>query len=67
MDTQELARLIPLLIPLLLLQLVLLIASLVDLARRPTTRGPKWAWLLVILFFGLLGPLAYFLFGREET
>lgn len=67
MDSQEFARLIPLLIPLLILQLGLMIAALVDLIRRPTIRGPKWVWLLVILFFSMLGPLAYFLFGREET
>ncbi len=67
MDAEGFARLLPLLAPLLLLQLGLMITALVDLARRPTTRGPKWVWLVVILFFSMLGPLAYFLFGREET
>jgi len=66
MDAQETFRLIPLLAPLLILQLGLMIAALVDLRRRPSTRGPKSVWLLVVVFFGLLGPLAYFLFGREE-
>lgn len=67
MDPQEFARLIPLLAPLAILQLGLMIAALVDLCRQPSTRGPKWVWLLVVLLFGFLGPLAYFLLGREET
>lgn len=67
MDTQDIARLIPLLAPLLILQLGLTIAALVDLLRRPRTRGPKWVWVLVVLLFSMVGPLAYFLFGREEA
>jgi hypothetical protein len=67
MDTQELNRLVPLLVPLLLIQLVLLAAGLFDLARRERTKGPKWLWVLIILAFSMIGPLAYFIFGREET
>jgi hypothetical protein len=57
---------IPYLIPILILQLVLLAAALIDLARRERTRGPKWVWVLVILFVNLIGPVIYFMFGREE-
>ncbi len=67
MDTQELLRLLPLLAPLLLIQLALLVAGLVDLARRERTRGPKWAWALVIVLVSMIGPIVYFLFGREEA
>jgi hypothetical protein len=67
MDTDELSRLLPLLAPLLLIQLALIVAGLVDLARRERTRGPKWAWALVILFVSMIGPIVYFLLGREET
>ncbi|GAB4580672.1 MAG: hypothetical protein Fur0022_34140 [Anaerolineales bacterium] len=57
---------IPLLIPLLILQLILMVAALVDLARREQTRGPKWGWVLVILFVNLIGPIIYFVAGRQE-
>lgn len=57
---------IPLLIPVLLIELGLIIAALVDLARRPHTRGPKWLWVLIILFINFLGPIIYFVFGRAE-
>lgn len=64
---QTLLDLLPLLIPLLIIQLALMIAALWDLIKRDRTRGPKWLWLLVILFVNLFGPIVYFLVGREET
>jgi hypothetical protein len=63
---EQIRELIPFLIPILLLQLALLVAALVDLARRERTRGPKWVWVLVILLGSLIGPIIYFLVGREE-
>ena len=66
METEELMRLLPLIAPLVVIQLGLLVAGLVDLIRRQSTRGPKWAWGIAIVAFSILGPLAYFLFGRGE-
>ena len=63
---EQLRALIPFLIPILLIQLALIVAALVDLARRERTRGPKWVWVLVILFVNIVGPIIYFVVGREE-
>lgn len=57
---------IPLLIPLLIIQLGLIIVALVDLWRRPKTKGPKWVWVLVILLVNYVGPIIYFVVGRDE-
>jgi hypothetical protein len=57
---------LPLLVPLLLVQMVLIIAALVDVLRREKTRGPKWLWILIIIFGELIGPIGYFVIGREE-
>jgi hypothetical protein len=57
---------LPLLIPLLLLQLGLQIFSLIDLVRRERTKGPKWLWAIIIVIGELLGSIVYLLFGREE-
>jgi hypothetical protein len=57
---------LPLLIPVVLIQLALLITALVDLIRRPQTRGPKWVWALVIVLFNFIGPIIYFIAGRKE-
>jgi hypothetical protein len=57
---------IPLLIPLLVIQLILMAAALIDIARREKTRGPKWVWVLVSIFVSTIGPILYFVLGREE-
>ena len=56
----------PFLVPVLVIQLALLVAALVDLIRRSSTRGPKWAWAMVILFINIIGPIVYFTFGRVD-
>jgi len=63
---ETLRELLPLLIPVILLELALMAVALVDLVRRERTRGPKWAWALVIVFINLVGPVLYLLLGREE-
>ena len=63
---EDLQRLIPLLIPIALLQLGLIAVALFDLARREKTKGPKWAWVLVILLVSTIGPILYFVLGRQE-
>ena len=58
---------LPYIIPLVLLQLTLMIVALVDLIRREKTRYlPKWAWAIIIILGELIGPIIYFIFGREE-
>ncbi|MCL7451503.1 MAG: PLD nuclease N-terminal domain-containing protein [Anaerolineae bacterium] len=64
MDT--LIDLLPFLVPILLLQIALMVVALVDLIRRERTRGPKWVWAVVIVFFNILGPVIYLVAGREE-
>lgn len=63
---ETIRQFIPYLIPVIVLQLIIVAAALIDLAQRERTRGPKWVWVLVILFVNLLGPIIYFMFGREE-
>lgn len=64
---QQIQDLLPLLIPIILIQLALMAAALIDLIRRQQTRGPKWMWVLIILFLNFIGPIIYFVVGREEN
>ena len=57
---------LPLLIPVVLIELGLMIAALVDLIRRAQTRGPKWVWALVIILINFIGPIIYFVAGRKD-
>jgi len=63
---EELAKYIPFLIPIAVVQLILLVVAMLDLLKREKTRGPKWIWVLVILFVNLFGPIIYFLIGRDN-
>ena len=63
---EELIKYIPYLIPIVIVQLILMVVALLDLIRREKTRGPKWIWALVILFGEILGPIIYFVFGRDN-
>lgn len=59
---------ISLLAPLIILQIVLFIAGLVDLLRREPQQvrwGIKWPW-VIILLINIIGPLIYFAFGRKD-
>jgi hypothetical protein len=66
MELSDLQQYIPFLIPVIIIQLGLMIAALVDLIRREHTRGPKWLWVLVILVMNYIGPIIYFVAGRKE-
>ena len=63
---EQIRQFLPFLIPILILQLVLLVVALLDLARRERTRGPKWVWVLVIIFINIIGPILYLMLCRDE-
>ena len=65
----DLARILPLLIPIALLQLGLQIYALVDLSRRAKDQvrlGNKWVWVAIIVLTNMLGPILYLAAGRKD-
>lgn len=52
--------------PILVIQAILLIVALIDLIRIDKTNGPKWTWVLIIVLVNIIGPIAYFIFGRRQ-
>lgn len=57
----------PFLLPLILAQLVLLITALMHVLKHQNYRfGSRTLWIIVVVFFQILGPVAYFVFGRGE-
>lgn len=65
----EPTQLLLLIFPLVVVQLVLLVLALRELLNpeRRVVGDNKPVWGLVIVLFGILGPLVYFLAGRQET
>lgn len=46
------------------------IYALFDIARKPQesfTQWPKWAWLIVVILFGLIGSLVWVFWGRKKN
>lgn len=54
------------LIPIIVLQLILLVTALVSLKKQEETRGPKWLWVLIIVFGNIIGSVIYFILGRKD-
>jgi Phospholipase_D-nuclease N-terminal len=63
-DTQ----IVLLLLPVLVIQLALIVLALRDLLKpeRRVRGGSKLVWGVVILVVNLIGPILYFVAGREE-
>ncbi|WP_273851860.1 PLD nuclease N-terminal domain-containing protein [Guptibacillus spartinae] len=53
--------------PLLILQAILAISALVSCIKQKETNGPKWMWILLILFVNLFGAILYFVIGRKNS
>jgi hypothetical protein len=65
-NLDKIKELIPLLIPIVILQFGLMVAALIDVIKREKTKGPKWVWIVVIVLVNLFGPIIYFIAGRDE-
>jgi hypothetical protein len=60
---------LPLVLPLIILQLILIVVALWDLTRpeRRVKGGNKWVWAIVIVLVNVIGPLVYLFAGREDA
>ncbi len=63
---QEIIRLLPYLIPLLIIEYGLLIFALVQLVKSEVNYMPKWAWALIIIFINIIGPAVFLIAGRKK-
>jgi len=64
-NNMTLQEALPLIIPLIILEWTLAIVALVHVLKHPNYRfGNKAMWVIIVLFLQLIGPIAYFLFGR---
>ncbi|AVD36354.1 PLD nuclease N-terminal domain-containing protein [Clostridioides difficile] len=64
---ENLMEYLPLLIPVIILDLILIITALVHVLRHPNYKiGNKAIWIIVVLFISIIGPILYFTIGRGE-
>jgi Phospholipase_D-nuclease N-terminal len=52
--------------PIIVLQLILMTIALISCMKEEKTNGPKWMWILLIIFISLIGPVLYFVVGRRN-
>lgn len=66
MDT--LFEILPLLIPILMIDIALAAAAVVHILKHPHYRfGNKAMWLVIAVILLLFGPVIYFIFGKGEN
>lgn len=64
---ENLQEYLPFLIPLAVIQLGLMLASLIHVLRHDTYRfGNRLLWIVVCLVVGIIGPVLYFAIGRGD-
>ena len=64
---ETIKEMLPFLIPLIVIELGLMGFALVDLIKREEVKGgKKLPWAIVIVIFGIIGPIFYLLVGREQ-
>ena len=69
MDIAQIKEYLPFLIPLVAVELILLVSALVHVFTHKNYKyGNRLIWVLVIIVGSgcLLGPILYFVLGREE-
>lgn len=56
-----------LILPIFIIQGILIVVGIIDWAKQAeNTRGNRWVWFVVIIFINIIGPIAYFIFGRRK-
>ena len=63
---KELLRFLPLFIPVIIIELGFLAFALVLAIKNEVAYLPKWAWILIIVFINLIGPILFLIFGRKK-
>jgi hypothetical protein len=65
---EEIQRFVPLIAPLVIIELILLAVAFIDLVRREQVKYfPKWLWAIIILLINFIRPIIYLIIGREDS
>ena len=64
----DLVKMLPFLIPIFIIEMILMVAALVHIAKHPTYRtGSRALWIPVVILFQIVGPVLYFVIGKDNT
>ena len=66
-EMETVIQMLPYMLPLIILEVVLTVVALIDLAKRKhVTGGNKIIWFLVTVCIQIIGPVIYLIAGRKE-
>jgi hypothetical protein len=66
-EMETVIQMLPYMIPLIILEVVLTVVALIDLAKRKHVMGGnKIIWVLVTVCIQIIGPVIYLIAGRKE-
>lgn len=56
------------LLPVIIIELALALTALIHVLRHPRYKiGNRVLWVIIVLFIQFIGPIAYFVLGREDA
>ncbi|NLO09705.1 MAG: PLDc_N domain-containing protein [Clostridiales bacterium] len=63
----EIMEYLPFIIPIIIVELVLMVAALVHLLKYKKFRfGNQILWIVIVVFLQIIGPILYFTIGRGD-
>lgn len=62
----EFLRLLPLFIPIIIIEYGLMIFALVQAVRHEVSYLPRWGWILIIVLINIIGPIVFLIAGRKK-
>ena len=62
----EVLKFLPLAIPIIIIEYGLMIYALIQLFKNEAAYLPKWGWALIIVFFGIIGPVVFLILGKKK-
>ena len=66
-ELKTIENMLPLLIPLYVIQLALMVIALVDLFKRENMKSnTRLVWVFVIILINVIGPIVYLIAGRKD-
>ena len=66
-ELKTITNMLPLLIPLAVIQLALMVIALVDLFKRENMKSnTRLIWVFVIVLINTIGPIVYLIAGRKD-
>lgn len=64
---EELLKNLPLLLPIIIIEFALAVFALIHIFKHPHYKfGSRPLWIVIVIFVGIIGPICYFVFGRDD-